>query len=487
MALVQQTVTRWVLAGKRVKAGTEGAEKVTGKTRMWYGEIPRPGKQLKRVPLSTNKRIATRMYARLLERHERDRTGTLDPVAEHADTPLSQHLKDFRKHVEAGRGKGGRKPDPAHVDKIVGRAERILAACGAALASDIDLADVRAELAALAAGEPVEVPDRPLFTREEACGLLGIAETTFSARVHRLRLPRSGQGRGGGPAVRYPRETVLALARCRGGAAPATVAGYAAALRRFTAWLVADGRIHSDPLARLDTSAPDSAATRRRRPLSAAQVEHFLATARAGGKRFRGLTGEDRWALYLTALSTGFRCEELASLTPARFLLDHTPPVVRLGMLESKNDKGATQPLPSAVVPPLREYLADRDTDSPVWPGKWWRLGAEMLRRDLEAAGIPYQVPGPDGPLTLDFHALRHSFGAMLKRAGVTLSAAMRLMRHSDPKLTMAVYGREDLAELGAAVDGIAVTGMVTGGLTATSGKERKDTERDGNIPAGEG
>ncbi len=75
-----------------------------------------------------------------------------------------------------------------------------------------------------------------------------------------------------------------------------------------------------------------------------------------------------------------------------------------------------------------------------------------MLRTDLDAAGIPYEAKGPDGPLFADFHALRHSFIALLDRSGATLKEAMQLARHSDPKLTMAVYGRAQLHDLGEAV-----------------------------------
>jgi hypothetical protein len=75
-----------------------------------------------------------------------------------------------------------------------------------------------------------------------------------------------------------------------------------------------------------------------------------------------------------------------------------------------------------------------------------------MLRIDLDAAGIPYTVEGPDGPLYADFHALRHSYIAMLDRSGATLKEAMQLARHSDPKLTMAVYGRAQLHDLAGAV-----------------------------------
>src|SRR5437879_4149928 len=75
-----------------------------------------------------------------------------------------------------------------------------------------------------------------------------------------------------------------------------------------------------------------------------------------------------------------------------------------------------------------------------------------MLQADLEAAGIPYVTEGPDGPLSADFHALRHSYVALMDQAGLTLKEAMQLARHSDPKLTMARYGRAQLHDLGEAV-----------------------------------
>jgi integrase len=75
-----------------------------------------------------------------------------------------------------------------------------------------------------------------------------------------------------------------------------------------------------------------------------------------------------------------------------------------------------------------------------------------MLRIDLAAAGIPYVVEGPDGPLYAAFHALRHSFIALLDKSGATLKEAMQLTRHSDPKLTMARYGRAQLHDLAEAV-----------------------------------
>jgi hypothetical protein len=100
----------------------------------------------------------------------------------------------------------------------------------------------------------------------------------------------------------------------------------------------------------------------------------------------------------------------------------------------------------------LRDYLAGRSADQPVWPGPWPEKAAEMFRLDLEAAGIPYVVEGSDGPLYAHFHSLRHAYIALLDRSGTTLKEAMQLARHSDPKLTMAVYGRAQLHDLGKAV-----------------------------------
>lgn len=44
-----------------------------------------------------------------------------------------------------------------------------------------------------------------------------------------------------------------------------------------------------------------------------------------------------------------------------------------------------------------------------------------MFRIDLDAAGIPYVTDGPNSLLYADFHALRHSYVALLDQGGATL------------------------------------------------------------------
>jgi hypothetical protein len=82
--------------------------------------------------------------------------------------------------------------------------------------------------------------------------------------------------------------------------------------------------------------------------------------------------------------------------------------------------------------------------------------------------------------LYADFHSLRHSFVALLDHAGTSLKLAMQLARHSDPKLTMARYGRAQLEDLGTAVGKIPELAPVRLALPAPGGKgSLADAPRD--------
>src|SRR5262249_57588038 len=104
----------------------------------------------------------------------------------------------------------------------------------------------------------------------------------------------------------------------------------------------------------------------------------------------------------------------------------------------NKSRRRKVQPLPPDVAELLREHLRDKPAGQCVWGGTWAKdhRGAEMLRMDLEAAGIPYAVEGPDGPLFADFHSLRHSYLTLGGRAGIDLRTLQELAGHSTPLLT---------------------------------------------------
>ena len=178
----------------------------------------------------------------------------------------------------------------------------------------------------------------------------------------------------------------------------------------------------------------------------------MLAAASASAAVFRGLTGRDRAALYSVAMTTGFRVAELASLTPSSFDLAAEPATATVEAAYSKNRRESVQPLPADVAAALRDYLDGRPAAAPVWPGGWAGDAADMLRLDLDAAGIAFR--DAEGRVA-DFHALRHSFITLLQRSGVHPKLAQELARHSDIRLTMNVYTHARLHDLAGAVDGL--------------------------------
>ena len=467
--LFKQHIVRYLdTDGKRVKAGTPGARRVEEESRKWYGEYRDHEGTLQRVPLSADKQAARVMLADLTREAELARRGLADPVREaQARRPLAEHVLDFRRHLEA---KGD---EPKHAADTAARLRRVFDACRFAVAADLAPAAVVEYLGALLRQTPALPPLDPAkewWTRKELAALLGIQAGAVTALVTRHRLPAEGNGK----RRRYPKETAVFLySSAAAPVGPRTVNAYLTSLKSFAHWLVRDRRLPSDPLAGLTRWNEAEDVRHARRALPPAELVGLLQAALASPKEFRDLTGRDRHFLYLCAMGTGFRAGELASLTPASFALDascdKTPTVVcKAGY--AKNGKTATQPLPAEIAEALAGYLTGRPPRQPVWPGSWHERAADMLRLDLDAAGIPYEVEGPDGPLFADFHALRHSYVALLDRAGLTLKQAMQLARHSDPKLTMNVYGKAALCDLGAALDRLpGLTGSTQPDSTSTA------------------
>jgi integrase len=293
--------------------------------------------------------------------------------------------------------------------------------------------------------------DKALFTAREAGKLLGIKPASFRTNVRRNRLPAEGKGK----ARRFPRATLEALHdRLAQGASVETSNQYLTHLKAFCRWLVKNKRTGENPVAHLE---PGNAAVDRRhdrRELEADELRRVLAGARDSRRPHRGLSGVDRFHLYATACGTGFRASGLASLTPESFDLDARTPVVTLAARYNKSRQTKVQPLPADVADLLREYLRGKPAGQPVWGGTWARdrTGGEMLRRDLEAVGIPYATEGPDGPLFADFHALRHSYLTLGGRAGIDLRTLQELAGHSTSALTER-YSHRRLHDLAGAVE----------------------------------
>jgi integrase len=220
-------------------------------------------------------------------------------------------------------------------------------------------------------------------------------------------------------------------------------------LRQFGRFLVDTGRAPRNPFHALEPVAGIEADRKpRRRALTDDELAALYRSVRGSRYDRCGLAGPERAMLYRVAASTGLRRDELASLRPAAFRLDDEPPHVLVAARNTKNRREARQPLPAALAADLRAYLAGRPADEPVWPVVGRRTG-HALRMDLKEAGIPAEVNGQ----RVDFHALRVCFGTRLALKNVPLALAQKLMRHSTPVLTAAVYTVAQLSDLSREVE----------------------------------
>ncbi len=338
-----------------------------------------------------------------------------------------------------------------HVRDTLSRCTALFAGCGFVFPLDVDTGKAAEWLVRQRRdGGQAELPTGvDEFRPVEVAAILGITKSALARAIRRHRLSAIGKGK----ARRIPRATVAALAtNAARGVGPATLNHYVRAVRGFFRWLVRAKRIGSNPLESLPLVNAAVEVRRTRRELTANELHRLSNATRMSSRSYRGLSGEDRYFLYLVATGTGFRASALSNLTPADF--DLNTPTVTLVARFNKSRRTKVQPLPVDVATALRDYLASKSISTPVWGGTWAKdcRGAEMIRLDLEAAGIPYTVDGPEGLEYADFHSLRHSFLTLGGRSGIDLRTLQELARHSDPILT-ARYSHRRLYDLAGAVD----------------------------------
>ena len=428
---------------------TKDGTRILIEAKKWYIEFRNPHtRMVERVPGYADRK-ATEVKAGELERRaSRKAEGMIDPHEDQLCRPLREHLDDFRCELES-RGNV-----PRYVVDSVTQIHALLDGCEFRFISDFSASRVMSWLQSLrnpGAQPPALVAGKDWFTVAETCAVLRMKRGTIAAFVKRHRLSAQGNGK----ARQFPRATIEAIQdRQATGVSTRTSNGYLVSLKSFCNWLVKDRRIPDHPFVHLACGNVDVDRRHDRRELPAHELQSLLQATRESVRVFRGLAGEDRFVLYATACGTGFRASSLASLTPADFDLGADMPVVTLAARHAKNRKTKVQPLPADVADLLRDYLRDRSAHSIIWGGTWARdhRGSEMLRYDLEAAGIAYVAEGPDGPLYADFHSLRHSFLTLLGRSGVDLRTVQVLAGHSTPTLT-ARYSHRQLYDLAGAVD----------------------------------
>lgn len=239
---------------------------------------------------------------------------------------------------------------------------------------------------------------------------------------------------------------------------------YAGALRAFGRWLVRTGRWDVDPFRAIRVKTPkrDKHRTYKRHSFRFEEAERLVeaAWARFEAERAQGEGGcpfwpgyddvvRDRQVLYWLALTTGFRVAECAALRWEDVTVDGGAPCVRLSGHFTKNGNDARVPLQSFVAEALRE-MRTRRSQAAVRRGepvvtqvdhvfRVPRTIAELVRKDAAFAGlIPQKSPTSK---RVDFHALRKSCARILIELNVHPKFIQQVLRHSDIRLTMDLYG----------------------------------------------
>jgi integrase/recombinase XerC len=213
-----------------------------------------------------------------------------------------------------------------------------------------------------------------------------------------------------------------------------------------------DRRASDDPLAHLQMLDAKTDRRRIRRPLSPQEFERLLRSAETGPV-IEGLSGRDRAMLYIVASYTGYRRNEIGSVTKRSFDFTAPTPTLSVKPHASKRRKEDRIPLRRDVALCIQHWIADCRGDYSPDESLFAVTGkatSEMVKRDLKRAGIP--AVDAQGRV-VDFHALRGTFTTNLARAGVHPKLAQELARHSDINLTMGIYTTLEEDHLAEAVD----------------------------------
>jgi len=242
--------------------------------------------------------------------------------------------------------------------------------------------------------------------------------------------------------------------------------------------MVDDQRIAENPLRHLKNQNASKDIRRPCRALTLEEANKLLA-ATIHGPKHHNLTGKERYLLYIMAIYTGFRAKELSSMTWRLLDLGEENPSASVRAGYTKNGNEVTLPLQRDVADLFRQYFSDGcfAKDDKVFPKFNKGKGAPMLKRDLEAVGIPYQ---DDAGRYADFHSLRHTFASVLDKAKLTLKERQTLLRHSTIALTMDVYTHIGLHDERQGIDKMPCLPSISGNQAEDSQAAMLKTGTDG-------
>ena len=162
-----------------------------------------------------------------------------------------------------------------------------------------------------------------------------------------------------------------------------------------------------------------------------------------------------RRLLYEVASCSGLREDELRKLEPRHLIRKKC--AIRIERHIDKGKLERLQPIPAALMERLTDFVTSGEAKRlyeriyrnqgkrperkapPANPLLYVPTNsATMLKKDLEAAGVPFETE--EG--RLDFHALRTAYINFLMDVGAAPKTTQSLARHATLEMTMNVYGR---------------------------------------------
>jgi integrase len=142
---------------------------------------------------------------------------------------------------------------------------------------------------------------------------------------------------------------------------------YIISLKAFCKWCCTTRPIPDCPLIYgLELARQTDKQTRR--AATDDEMDRILSAA-LNGAVVADLSGEQRYYLYLTAISTGFRASELRSLCRADFNLKSQIPHILMASKNSKNRKETQQPIHAQTASELAAWIKGKPAKQPLWPG----------------------------------------------------------------------------------------------------------------------
>jgi site-specific recombinase XerD len=229
-------------------------------------------------------------------------------------------------------------------------------------------------------------------------------------------------------------EQALARLQSNNNLANRTLNHYIQSIEQWETWLVNTGRKATHSLKGVTRKNNQIDIRRKRRALTEEEFSQLCSAALLSEKVVQGYSGSQRRDIYEFAFLTGFRKNELASLTPRSFQLGIECETVTIEASISKHRRKDVVPLHPYLAGKVREMAQYIPPDQPLFPKLASRKTWLMVKTDLNIAGIEYV--NHEG--YADFHAAgRHTFITTILKKGASLPEARKLARHAEIRMTM--------------------------------------------------